>query len=156
MSIQAVLWRVVLCISVILNGSALASTAMSMPSPLHQQQLDSMSTDSPSMHSACHEQSADMPVVVAHQHAPSNPPPCKGGHATPDCCATGACGCAFVQAQASIAVARFDSLAKHAVTAIRVQARHDDPELHQLIRPPIGQAFHAPIRPATPCARVIT
>jgi hypothetical protein len=140
MSIQAALWRVVLCISVIFNGSALASMSMPMPSPLHQQPHDHVGagTSRASIHPACHEQAADMESVAAHPHPPSSPLPGKGRHATPDCCAAGSCACVCVQSQAGIAIAGFDRLGMHAMTARQARARHDEPVLPHLIRPPIG------------------
>ena len=133
MSIQAALWRVVLCISLILNGSALAST--SMPVSL---QLDrtAVGTERPSLHAACHEQ-ADV-AVATHAHAPSSPLPGKGKHATPECCPAGSCACACMPPLPGVAVAGFNPMAMQAMRSGHVRVLHDEPALPHLIRPPIA------------------
>ena len=139
MSFKAALWRVLLCISVIFNGSALASTSMPMSPSVHHQPADrtTVGTDGPSLHSACHEQAAV--VVAANAHTPSGPTmPGKGKHATPDCCAAGSCACACMSPLSSVAIARFDPLAMHAMRSGQARLDHDEPVLHHLIRPPIG------------------
>src|SRR6476619_8599520 len=96
MSIQAALWRVLLCISLILNGSALASTSMPMSPSLLQQQADhtAVGTQSPLAHAPCHEQASDRSAVTSHTDSPHIPAPHRGGHATPECCPAGSCACA--------------------------------------------------------------
>jgi len=140
MSIQAVLWRVLLCISVILNGSALASTSMPMSPPLQQQSADrtAAGTESHSTHFACHEQAAGMAVVAAHTHTLSGPMPGKGKHATPDCCQAGSCACVCMPPLPSVAAAGFDRMCLHAMRSGHARVRHDEPVLPHLIRPPIG------------------
>src|SRR6476659_1624248 len=142
MSIQAALWRVLLCISMILNGSALASTSMPMsPPPPPQHQLadrTAVGTESLLSHAACHEQAADMSAAASHAHPPRSPVPHRGGHATPDCCPAGSCACACMPPLPSVAVAGFDSMAMQAMRSGHARVRHDEPVLPHLIRPPIG------------------
>jgi len=140
MSIQAVLWRVVLCISLILNGSALASPSMPMSPSLHQQSSDRIAAGmmSPSVHSACHERAAGMAIVTGHAHPPSSPMPGKGKHATPDCCAGGSCACVCMPPLPNIADSGFDPTVMHAMRPGHARVRHDEPVLPHLIRPPIG------------------
>jgi len=138
MSIQAALWRMVLCISLILNGSALAATSMPMSPSLAHQPADrtAVGAGRSSLHAACHEQAAV--VVAAYEHTPSSPTPAKGKHATPDCCPAGNCACVCLPALPGTVVAGFDPMAVHALGSGHGRARHDEPALPHLIRPPIG------------------
>src|SRR6476619_5548745 len=140
MSIQAALWCVLLCISMILNGSALASPSMQMsPSSAHQlADRAAVGTQSPLLHAACHEQAADMSVAASHAHPPRSPVPHRGGHGTPDCCPAGSCACACMPPLPSVAVAGFEPMAMQAMRSGHARARHDEPVLPHLIRPPIG------------------
>lgn len=155
MSLRFVLWRVVLCLGLVLNGSVVASPSMLMPQPMRTVDAVAAGTITPSRHPACHEQAAGAERDVGRHHTPSGALPANGKHGTPECCTAGSCSCACMQPPVTLAVDRFSRPAMRDMVASHARARHDEPALPHLIRPPIGQAFDASIRRAMPCARVI-
>lgn len=152
MSVRSILLRLLLSVGLILNGSgyAVASAHMQMddsmqagsmqagtsstlvasaalaaetPCPTHHLMgMQSMSTESPTVHGAANTTSL------------------KSGHPSPDCCKSGACRCACVhQCQAAVPAVAFQLAVIEKVGNVRpMQSGHESPAVPHLIRPPIG------------------
>ncbi|HVR81202.1 MAG TPA: CopL family metal-binding regulatory protein [Luteimonas sp.] len=141
----SILLRVLLIISLVLNGSgyAVASTHMQMghmdtavlapPSAAER-----VATAEPPCHQDQHN-SASASAAQLPDTAPAAAPG-KSKHPAPDCCKFGACSCACVhQAQAAVpAYSLRYTVIEHAGVVRPMQPGHVAPTLPHLIRPPIG------------------
>ena len=142
MSIRAILLRVLLSVSLVLNGATGAAAAVRMQMPHDDGQavaaLTAKSPESASGEMPCHQQatetSDDAPLPA------SDPEPAKSKHSTPDCCKSSSCNCACVQAaQAPLASVFVHALlVDHSHSASPLSPGHPSPALPHLIRPPIG------------------
>lgn len=145
MPVPSLLLRVLLSLSLVLNGSsyAMASTHMQMghhesaATTPQQKTDDTVAAADP----ACHQQHAggSEPATQAPDTTPDIAP-VKSAPPQPDCCKSGACPCACVQqAQAAIPMYSLgDSVMGHADLVIALKPGHAAPGLRHLIRPPIG------------------
>lgn len=144
MSLWPLLLRVLLILSLILNGSAYAMASVHM---VHGQVgAVAMSDHAPATASStkgspCHDHQAQ-PPTAATQHqgaapveAPSNPEP-----PAPDCCESGACQCACVhQVQAAMPMPALAAAKIEPAGSLRMsKSGHATPALPHLLRPPIG------------------
>lgn len=145
MPVPSLLLRVLLSLSLVLNGSgyAMASTHMQMghhesAATTPQQAHDTVAAADP----ACHPQHHDSASEPATQASDTTPDiaPMKSEPPQPDCCKSGACHCACVQqAQAAIPMySEGNAGMGRADVVFALQAGHAAPVLRHLIRPPIG------------------
>ncbi len=133
MSAKTLLWHLLLCIGLVLNGSADAVSSLAMTHAAgHAQRLAAghapcHSADHRSMHAAAHGQDA-----ASH--------PAGGKQPGPECCQSMGCGCvAAYQAQIAGATHVFSGPAIHdARPRGDAGSGHAAPLLPHLIRPPIG------------------
>lgn len=141
----AILLRVLLSISLILNGSgyAMAATHMQMghggaaASVAEPEAPDSVSAaEAPCQQ---HHSGASGPVAQLSDTT-SDTAAVKSEHPSPDCCKSGACRCACVhQAQVAIPADSLDgAVIEHAGVMHPLKPGHAAPALPHLIRPPIG------------------
>lgn len=141
----SILLRVLLIISLVLNGSgyAVASTHMQMGHmdmavSTPQSATDRVVTAEPpcpqDQHNGASTSAAQRPDTAP------NPAPGKSKHPAPDCCKFGACSCACVhQAQAAVpAYTLRYAVIEHAGGVRPMKLGHVAPTLPHLIRPPIG------------------
>ena len=127
-----VLLRVLLILSLLLNGfgSAMASTTMTMPAmPLASQEQATQSAP------PCHDMATmDHAMDASPEQAP------QGKHPVPDCCKSGLCQCVCVHAAQlappALLALGFDASRTH--LAQPMHSGHPEPALPHLIRPPIG------------------
>lgn len=128
-----VLLRVVLVLSLLLNGlgSAMASAKMTMPAmPATAQERVATAPAA-----SCHDMAAmDRAAAAAPEQAP------QGKHPQPDCCKSGLCQCVCAHAAqfASPAMPALGFDGMRARLAQPMRSSHADPALPHLIRPPIG------------------
>ena len=142
MSIRAILLRVLLSVSLVLNGATGAAAAVRMQMPHDDGQafaaLAAESPESASGEMPCHQQatgtSDNAPLPAA------DPQPATSKHSTPDCCKSSGCNCACVQAAQTPLASMFihAALVDHSRSVSPVLPGHPSPALPHLIRPPIG------------------
>jgi len=137
MSMRSLLLRVLLSLTLVLNGVTATAAATSMHAA---RATEIASTTMPAHAMPCHGH-ADVRTASMHAHpALTNAASAKCGHPTPDCCKNGACRCdCTLFAQASFPDASVSSLVLgHNRGVARLPMSHDEPSLPHLIRPPIG------------------
>lgn len=142
MSIRAILLRVLLSISLVLNGAAGAAAAVHVQMPHDDgQAVAALAAESPGSSSGempCHQQATETgdkaPLAAA------DPEPAESKHSAPDCCKSSSCNCACVQAaQAPLAFVFVHALlVDHSHSVSPLLPGHPSPALPHLIRPPIG------------------
>ncbi|MBS0576409.1 MAG: CopL family metal-binding regulatory protein [Proteobacteria bacterium] len=136
MSLSSILLRLLLCLSLLVNGVA---SAVAMPS------MEAVAPDAHAMAAAssasatpCHEQGqAAIPhqgvKMLAHMHGKPQRQP------KPDCCKSGACDCACTQLAQVFSVAPLvASVIPQATVLPPPEPQRAAPALPHLIRPPIG------------------
>lgn len=144
MSPRALLLRVLLILSLVLNGSgyAVASTQMHLA---HMATVHS-TIAAADMHDAappCHEQGGQHAGQSGMHDMATNAAACDDAvtrHAAPDCCQSSQCACDWLQ-HATATLAQVPVLPSMAVRAPDVRAMHCShaaPALANPIRPPIG------------------
>jgi hypothetical protein len=135
MSRAGILLRVVLSLSLVLNGigGLLAATEMALGPAATAHETASAATPA-ATHSGCHDH-ASMP----HHQQPSPEPAGKlpAGHS--DCCGVGLCGCACAQlpSLAALELLFVPPNLEHERLSDAVDANRPSPALPHLIRPPI-------------------
>jgi len=137
MSLWSTLLRVLLSLSLILNGVATAAAA----THAHASAADiqsAIATPVKVSQSAeevpCHEhQQAESAVTDKQPPAPVQP----ATKSSPDCCKSSTCGCACVQA-ALPGVGLAAPVLEHSRSVRQLTPAHAAPALPHLIRPPIG------------------
>lgn len=161
MSIGSILLRLMLCLSLVLSGPGMAAGA-AHPQAMHATDAGTAGTGHAQADGAalpCHRHANTQHSGTQHagmqhpgmqlagmQHAgmdaaratvPDTGSP--AGNPTPDCCGSGACTCACMQAaQAALPSIRAPLVAGSEVPPIPLAAGHAAPTLRHLIRPPIG------------------
>lgn len=124
--------RILLSLTLVLNGigSAMAATRMQLTTAPAQKAEATMPDTKAGM--PCHEQGA-MGAGKSHGQPQEAP-------AVPDCCKGGACACACTSvAQAVVLTPSLPTpVWAHAPLTKRLSLGHLDPALPHLIRPPIG------------------
>jgi hypothetical protein len=138
MRLRAALLRVLLCISLVFNGSVAAATSAMMAL---QQGQPGMSHATAAHEDPCHgHATGGVDTVDAHQSAQPGSLPARTGQPVPDCCHAGTCGVACMSpAQVQLASHAFDATGSDAMAAVAyLTPRHAEPALPSLIRPPIG------------------
>jgi hypothetical protein len=133
MSAKTLLWHLLLCMGLVLNGSADALSSLAMTHAVGHAQRPVAG------HAQCH--SADhrgMHAVAQGRDAASQP--AGGKQPGSDCCQSMGCSCvAAHQAQIAGAAPVFPGPAIHDVGLHGgSRSRHAEPMLPHLIRPPIG------------------
>lgn len=139
MSVRAILLRVLLSVSLVLNGATGAAAAVRMQMPHDNAQavaaLAGESVESSPEEMPCHQQAGEKAPMAAADDEPS-----KSNHSTADCCKSSSCNCACVQAaQAPLGSMFIQTLLvdqSHSVSPL--SPGHPSPALSSLIRPPIG------------------
>jgi len=134
--------RLILCVSLVLNGATGAAAAVRMHMPHDDGQTVAASTAESHKPSSeempCHQQAGengDKAPLAAVDHGAS-----RSKHSVPDCCKSSSCNCACVQA----AHAPLGSMFIHALLLNQshgvspLSPGHPSPALPHLIRPPIG------------------
>jgi len=146
MSFWSILLRLLLGLSLVLNGVTSAAAAIHLPAGHADMRATAMETAKVSPGVAgempCHPPS-DGGVAVPHQGSPAaivDVSFASSGHPVPDCCEAGTCRCACVHvAQAIPPDWNLGSPAiHHARSARPLTLAHAAPALPHLIRPPIG------------------
>ena len=128
MPVRLILLRLLLCVALLLNGTASAMAAARMAIPAAEPQGMAMQSAAP-----CHD-------MATMDHAAEPAQASQGSDPAPDCCTSGICQCTCVHA-AQIALPfvlapAFD--ARGARIALSMPAGHAQPALPHPIRPPIG------------------
>ena len=129
MSVRFVLLRLLLCLALLLNGTASAMAAARMAIPHAEPQGRTMQSAAP-----CHDMAMVDQAAASTDRAPED------GHPAPDCCESGICQCACVHA-AQPAVPAMPApgfIAGGSRPAQAMPAGHADPALPHPVRPPIG------------------
>lgn len=145
MSVCSILLRVLLALSLVLNGSGYAVASVHM-------QMDQAGQASTNITSVGNPSEAAEPPCAAH-HASMGSMSAKAqvgdtaadvtsvesGHPFPDCCESGACRCACVhQCQAAVFAVTLQLAVIEKVSNTRPMAPgHESPAVPHLIRPPI-------------------
>ncbi|WP_425482237.1 CopL family metal-binding regulatory protein [Cognatiluteimonas profundi] len=140
MSLRTAIWRVLLCISLILNGSVYAATSATM-SLQQPGQPNAAQSDARADHPPCHgHQLTGVAKPMADQSVLPGSLPGKTGQPTPDCCHAGTCSSMCMhQAQVQMASNVFHAALGQVMAAVgHVKSRHAEPALPSLIRPPIN------------------
>lgn len=138
-----VLLRVLLSISLILNGSGYAMASMPMPMPMKAEDMQQVANaPEQQLQPVCHE-SANAPLTAPEAKAadvPVEQGPAKPKPHSPDCCKSGGCRCLCGHhAPAVIAVLiERDGVVERASNSRSATTSHPAPALPHLIRPPIG------------------
>jgi hypothetical protein len=136
MSRAGILLRVVLSLSLVLNGigGTLAATEMAFGSTATASETASAATLAPA-HAGCHHH-ASMPHHQQPSAEPAGKPP--AGHS--DCCGAGLCGCACAQlpSLAALELLFVPPSLEHERLSNAVDANRPSPALPHLIRPPIA------------------
>lgn len=134
----ALLLRVLLSITLILNGSGYALAATQVQMAQAAMAHDAAPTAQHGTARACHEQGMAAMTTDAPANADSHTS--NSGHPVPDCCKSGKCVCAAAQPTsltlASLSLREAGIYRAIGVPAIRVG--HASPLLAHPIRPPIG------------------
>lgn len=137
MSMGSLLLRLLLCLSLLVNGVASAAAMPRMEAAVPAAQAMAASGSSASG-THCHQ---DGPMamphegakMLAHMHGKAQ------GHPMPDCCKSGACDCACTQlAQVFSVTPLIVSLVPQATVLPPPEPQRAAPALPHLIRPPIG------------------
>lgn len=144
MSPFAILLRVLLSISLVLNGmgTAVAATRMLVDHAATSVARTVVATTEVVATLPC-EQHHGMAAAVSEGPAPiaaADTGAVKTKHPTPDCCKSGKCGCACLQATpAALLVMSLPQAVIARGAGVRaMKPEHASPALPQLIRPPIG------------------
>lgn len=147
MPVPALLLRVLLCVTLILNGSgyAVASTAMEMGHlsdahhPASAPEHAAMRGGSASAGMPCHEEAAGSPVPTIDTVGSTSPQPDPDGPAAdPDCCTSSHCVCVQQLAAAVPQAVVRPPVAVHAPDVRAVASARAAPLIPQPIRPPIA------------------
>ncbi len=144
MSPWSVLLRMMLIVALVLNGAGAAAASVTMlqaPMPgtashaAHAMQATSAMQDGMPCHDMAQMTEKPVSPEIAVQ-VPGHP----GKPSAPDCCKSGTCQCACVQAAhaALPAMLAFALASPHSDVAHPMPAGHADPALPHLVRPPIG------------------
>ena len=146
MSFWSTMLRLILALSILLNGSGFAMAAtqgsMSAMDMTHvSQRVAGQRTAQAEL--GCHRQHMAHTQVVAvatAQLADAGMPPAKAKHAPHDCCKSGLCDCACAyQAQTSHPALVFDhAMGRNRPLMHVMESGHAAPRLPHLMRPPIG------------------
>lgn len=145
MNPYSVLLRLLLVVVLVLNGTGTAAASVTMPAGMAGSAPTEIAvapeTAGAQAEMPCHEMAAeavspDMAATQASAHHPSD----DGQPAAPDCCKTGACHCACMQAaQAALpAMPAFGFVPPHSDVPHPMYLGHAEPALPHLVRPPIG------------------
>jgi len=141
MSPLGVLLRVVLCISLLLNGAGAAVAATRMPM-VHATTATTATPSRDTTPAYCHDAPGMGSLAAQHAIAASDngTDTATSPHGTPDCCKASRCDCSCVQhAQVAITAMRMDVSAMGRRAGVRpMTTGHTPPVQAQLIRPPIG------------------
>lgn len=142
MSIWSTFLRILLSVTLVLNGASGVAAAvrmqMSHATGHTEATLAKESPDISAVDMPCHHQASgtisEAPAAVA------DPEPGKSKHPTPDCCKSSSCNCVCVQAaQAPLASVFVTTLlADHSQSVRPLLLGHPSPALPHLHRPPIG------------------
>ncbi len=137
----ALLLRGMLCISLILNGSGYAMTSAHLQMG-HTDRIAAMQEPAPADMPPCHQNAdASETVAVESPEAVKDQSRLTSKHPARDCCESGACQCACMQAHAALPVnALRHDVAGHANDVRPLQPDYPAPALPHLIRPPISYA----------------
>ena len=144
MTVLSVLLRVLLSISLILNGSGYAMAATHMQMGHGDTAASAPKQASDSVFAAelpCQQHHSGVSGPVAQlPDTTSDSATVKSEHPSPDCCKSGACRCACVhQVQVAIPMGSLDGgVIEHAGVMQLLKQGHTAPALPHLIRPPIG------------------
>lgn len=144
----SVLLRMVLIVVLVLNGAGTAAASVTMmrgAMPEHASTAAPAAQKPSALQAAlpCHDM-AKMAVTAASPdtaaQAPDHAAHAKGKPAAPDCCKSGTCQCACMQAAhaALAAMPAFALVSPHSDVSHPMPAGHADPALPHLVRPPIG------------------
>lgn len=146
MFVWSIVFRVLLAVSLILNGSgfAVASAHMHMDHAASERSIAQ-----PNVHPVATAQppcgehpqgSGSMAAGDPPGDATTNAASLMPEQESPDCCKSAACRCACVhQAQAAVPVVAFHAAAIERVSGVRpMKSGHASPAIPHLIRPPIG------------------
>ncbi len=145
MSVWSILLRVLLAVSLILNGSgyAVASAHMQMDhaalaSTTTQPIVHPVATAEPPC--AEHHQGGSMASKIPSADAATDAASVKSGDPSPDCCKTGACrgACVHSGPVAVPTMAFRPVVIEHANSVSPMISGHASPAIPHLIRPPIG------------------
>ena len=144
MSVPSPLLRVLLSISLILNGSSYAMASMHMqmghgpaPALAVEQAPDSVDAAEP----PCHQhQNGVLGLEAPLSDTASDTASIQSEIPPPECCKSGSCRCACVhQVQVAVSVYSLDgAVIEHADVMPPLNPGHAAPVLPHLIRPPIG------------------
>lgn len=146
MSVWPIALRVLLAVSLILNGSGYAVASghtqtdhAALASTTSQPIVHLVATAEPPCaehHQGVGSMASETPPADAAMDAAS----VKSGQPSPDCCETGVCRDACVhQAQAAVpAVAFQQAVVEHVDSVSPMKSGHASPAIPHLIRPPIG------------------
>ncbi|MCB1568830.1 MAG: CopL family metal-binding regulatory protein [Xanthomonadales bacterium] len=145
MTVWSLLIRVILSLSLALNGAATAAVSVSMsmpgmPAASGPTQLESADQGSDDMPCHGHQSTKASSVQIADAISNVDQKPAPDGQPTPDCCKSGLCQCACMYAaQAVLTVAMSTRMMNpQGVSLQTLNLGHASPELPHLIRPPIG------------------
>jgi hypothetical protein len=142
MHLPSILLRLLMCVTLILNGSAAAMASVGMPlEHAHAMAMNpgSMSSVAESGHEAsppCHE---SMAVDTAGHPSPAPAPEQTPDPGSPDCCTSGSCMCACAQHgfATSVAAFRVEVVSARSGPVHPLSTGHAEPAQPHLIRPPI-------------------
>ncbi|MGH8060403.1 MAG: CopL family metal-binding regulatory protein [Pseudoxanthomonas sp.] len=143
MSVWPTLLRVVLSVTLVLNGASGAAAAVRMPMSHAMGHTEAVLVvkESPDVSAAtdmpCHQTNG---AVSEASVAVVDPTPAKSKHLAPDCCKSSSCNCVCVQAAQAPPASAFVTtlLADHSQSVRPLLLGHPSPALPHLNRPPIG------------------
>jgi hypothetical protein len=144
------LLRVLLSLSLVLNGATGAAAAVrmqvhaGMPEPARTTSVADSAPDMRMSHegSSCHHSDGASDSIGTGLQSVTDPASGKSKHPAPDCCKSSACRCACAHAaQAALPSLSLAGLAPDHDRSVRPLAlAHAEPAIPHLIRPPIEQA----------------
>lgn len=144
----SVLLRVVLSVVLVLNGAGTAAASVTMMQTTMPENAAATAQgvqESSAMQAGmpCHGMAQTAVTAASPDTAAQAPDPAahgKGKPAAPDCCKSGTCQCACMQAAhaALAAMPAFALVSPHSDVPHPMPAGHADPALPHLVRPPIG------------------
>ncbi len=144
MSPWSVLLRMMLIVALVLNGAGAAAASVtmlqaSMPETASSTAHAMQATSTMQSGMPCHDMAQTMAKPASPEIAIQSPGH-AGKPAAPDCCKSGTCQCACMQAAhaALPAMLAFAVDSPHSDVAHPMPAGHADPALPHLVRPPIG------------------
>ncbi|WP_242112720.1 CopL family metal-binding regulatory protein [Luteimonas aquatica] len=142
MSLPARLLRIVLILTLVLNGIGSAAASMHLHAPMPAQPMHHAGMDgaqAPAAPCAEHHKGMSSGAMAAAEHAAPTAPVQHDDPRAPDCCKQG-CDCACVHACASALVAALSPppVMPHALGVAFMAPGRPAPALPHLIRPPIG------------------